>query len=477
MPLTTIITTIEIPLMTMPSTTESFFKDPKSTQSSTNTIINSIPLITESLTAQTKIQTTEPLIINTIKTNPKTTEPNIVESNSIEIKTSVIIKSDIGKTEPIIDRITTEITNNFENSTKTCSNEDVINNKCDNGKVSTEQLNEIKKTILNKNYTNNKNNTIIKTQNVIIQLSTLETQQNSDEPDISNIEFWECEKLLKESNHIPSSEELIIYKTDIKSQDLTSTYVMYEVYNPFTLEKLDLSVCSEVEISINVPFVLNNYIEELYNSLSQSGYNIFDGNDSFYQDICATYTTINGTDILLSDRKADIYSEGQNQPICQVGCTLKSYNHNSKKAKCDCSITKYTAELTDLNIEDLFAKKVIEDNFYKTLANSNFKVLKCFKLLFTSKINKNIGEILMTIIFIIFFILMLICSFTFQRIIRLHIKIILNKTFKKEMKDTNIIKPKNNKKNKSHRSLISFCKISKTKTNNVPPISKSIKNN
>ena len=63
---------------------------------------------------------------------------------------------------------TIEKTNNIENITKSCSNEDLINNKCDNGKVSTEKLSEIKEAILNKNYTNNKNNTIIKTKNVIL---------------------------------------------------------------------------------------------------------------------------------------------------------------------------------------------------------------------------------------------------------------------------------------------------------------------
>ena len=467
---TTVVTTE--PIFENP-TTEVLFDNPISTQPSTNKFISSIPLTSESLTDETKIQTTEPLITHTIIKNPITTEPNIVESNQIEVTISTIIKSH----EQIIYTTTIGKTNNIENITKSCSNEDIINNKCNNSKVSTEQLSDIKKAILNKNYTNNKNNTIIKTKNVIIQLSTLETQRNSDLPDISNIDFGECEKILKESNNIPSTEELIVYKTDIKSQDLSSTYVMYEVYNPYTLDKLNLSVCSEVQISISVPVILNNNIEELYDSLSQSGYNIFDGNDSFYQDICATYTTINGTDILLSDRKEDIYTESQNQAICQVGCTLKSYNHVSKKAKCDCSLNQQSAELTDLNIEDLLSKNAIEDSFYKTLANSNFQVLKCFKLLFTSKVIKNIGEILMSIIFVIFFVLMLISSFTFQRIIRAHISLILKNTLNIQMKDNNMSKKKKKEKNKYRRSLESICYTLKKQTNNGPPIRKSINNN
>ena len=40
--------------------------------------------------------------------------------------------------------------------------------------------------------------------------------------------------------------------------------------------------------------------------LSKIGYNLFDAND-VYNDICAAYTTENVTDILLYDRRMDIY--------------------------------------------------------------------------------------------------------------------------------------------------------------------------
>ena len=52
---------------------------------------------------------------------------------------------------------------------------------------------------------------------------------------------------------------------------------------------------------------MDSYIESLYNILSKIEYNLFDANDSFYNDICAAYTTENGTDILLYDRRTDKY--------------------------------------------------------------------------------------------------------------------------------------------------------------------------
>ena len=43
--------------------------------------------------------------------------------------------------------------------------------------------------------------------------------------------------------------------------------------------------------------------------MSQFGYNLFDLNDSFYNDICSTYTTENGTDLTLADRKNLIFDK------------------------------------------------------------------------------------------------------------------------------------------------------------------------
>ena len=80
-----------------------------------------------------------------------------------------------------------------------------------------------------KNYTSE--NTIIKTDNIIIQLSTLDEQKNSDSSEISNVDLGDCETILKTKNDIPEDLSLIIFKTDIKSEDSSATYVAYEIYN------------------------------------------------------------------------------------------------------------------------------------------------------------------------------------------------------------------------------------------------------
>ena len=366
---------------------------------------------------------------------------------------------------------------------KNCTNNEIIDNKCNEIQIGANQLKEIKNTILNTNYTQNKTNTIIKTKNIIIQLSTLEDQKEQKYIDISNIDLGECENILKDNNGIPRTEQLIIYKTDIRKNDYSTTYVLYEVYNPFDLSKLNVSECLDVPISINVPVKFNDNLQTLYNSLNESGYNIFNENDTFYNDFCAKYTTINGTDILLSDRKKDIYSQSQNQSLCQIGCEFQSYNPKKQKIKCKCQIKKETnEELLDLNIEDLFTKKIMEENYYKTLAYSNFQILKCYKLIFKD-IFKNLGEILITIIFIIYIICLIIFSFWDRKKINEYINFILKIRNKDNLKKNEkkccfkIDKNNNSKKirksnitSKNSNKSIKNCKIKEK--NNSPPIKK-----
>ena len=66
---------------------------------------------------------------------------------------------------------------------------------------------------------------------------------------------------------------------------------------------LNLSICKEDIITISSPVKLNNLTSSLYDSLKDSGYNLFNQNDPFYKDICTSYTTENGTDLILVDRK------------------------------------------------------------------------------------------------------------------------------------------------------------------------------
>ena len=84
--------------------------------------------------------------------------------------------------------------------------------------------------------------------------------------------------------------------------------------------------------------------------------------------------------------------------------------------------------------------------FLKYLNNSNFRVLKCYKIAFDlTTIVENIGRIIMTIISIAFIILFIIFLIKGKKQISIYIKRILNDIIKNK-NDKNKTKIENNKK-------------------------------
>ena len=284
--------------------------------------------------------------------------------------------------------------------------DDFLNNKYKDINISDEQIQklyeEIKDYILKKY---DGNNTIINTNNVKVQISKIDDQKFTEE--LSNIDLGECGEILKNKYCKNENDSLIMLKFDIRPENETSTYVQYEIYDPVSKIFLELEECSDSNVIINVPIELNSDMEGLYKWLLEYGYNLFDSKDLFYNDICAAFTTQSGTDILLYDRRMDIYQSTVNISLCQDGCDFQSYDIETKKAKCDCSIQ--TSSINTDTDELTFNKNEMIDEFYETLDNSNFRVLKCYKLVFIWKIFvKNIGSIFMAILIILYGILVII---------------------------------------------------------------------
>ena len=318
----------------------------------------------------------------------------------------------------------------------------------------------IKENILTEDY--NGENKIIETENVVFQVSTFEYQKNSMNPNISSIDLGECENILKKQYNISKTDSLLVIKTDIKSEDLSSTYVQYEIYHPITKIKLELKYCNEVKIIVNVPVNLDDSTISLYDSLSESGYNLFNSSDSFYNDICATYTSENGTDMLLEDRKNEIYSITSNISMCQTGCEFESYNKTTKKAKCNCDAQ---TNITETDITKITFENSVASSFLSTLTNSNFQVMKCLKLALNfSNILENKGRLIMTIIVVTFIALLLVYAIKDRKKINHYIQGIIKKKMKfynnnkKKDKDKEKGKDKidsnNNKDNKSKKERI-----------------------
>ena len=240
-------------------------------------------------------------------------------------------------------------------------------------------------------------NIIIKTKNVIFQISIL-SEQKEDIPNVSNINLGGCEKTLKENNEIPDSIYLVVFKIDIKTKELVQTYVQYELYDPRNMTILDLSICDK--ISIDTPIELDSSTSDLYDNLKESGYDLFNESDPFYNDICSIYTSENGTDMTLNDRRKEIFDSSGNIPLCQTGCEIDYYNSTSKKAKCECSPQIKAIIDTNLSSSDSkFIIKSIPFSFMTTLQNSNFLLFKCFQLVFNfNNFFSNIGRTFMLVV-------------------------------------------------------------------------------
>ena len=157
--------------------------------------------------------------------------------------------------------------------------------------------------------------------------------------------------------------------------------------------------------------------------------------------------------MILEDRKKEIYSTSGNISMCQNGCQFESYDKNTKKAKCNCDIqiNKTETDMKKINFE----QESIEDSFLNTLKNSNFLVLKCYKLaLEMNHFFKNKGRIIMSVILLSFIILLFIYYIRDRKKIISYIRSILNDKFKSsnnnnQLKENDEIK--NKKKGKKKR--------------------------
>ena len=280
---------------------------------------------------------------------------------------------------------------------KECNLTDLFNGKCKikNNSPETKDnlISYIRNQIINGdlnslllNVTNGeKKDLILKYDNFIYQITSTENQNINDYDNISTIKLGECENKLKEYYNISKDEPLLIFKIDIYEEGILIPTIEYEVYNSKTKKQLNLTVCKYTKINILLPAIINEENEFKHNSSSE-----------YYNDICYPYTTENGTDISLNDRKNEF--NNNNMSLCESNCDYKGYNSEKKKVKCDCDVKIKLSLITDIiTNKDNLLKKIVD---IKNVINLN--IMKCFKTLFSKEgLKNNIGNyILLSIIFI-----------------------------------------------------------------------------
>ena len=310
---------------------------------------------------------------------------------------------------------------------------------------------------------------------------------------LSIIDLGECEDKLKRANGLSNDISLIIYKLETYYENTTIRNVQYEIYNPITRKQItDLSPCDDEKINIYVPTNLDNSTYTLYQNLKDQGYDIFNANDSFYNDICTRFTSVNNTDITLNDRK-ELYYNGS-QIFCQENCKYKNIDLETTHAQCECSVSSNNNEI-ELETK-IFSGFEIITSFYEVIKFSNFLVLKCNKLVFSSLGIKNNYGFFIMIVFISFHIVisiiflftgikkirgqmiqMIFCKFNKEANYLQKNKKINVEDFKKRIFPQNPKKKKSMKFSKSEKALNLEQKKQKKKRKNFPNKCNSIQEN
>ena len=396
----------------------------------------------------TIISTIPTTIITTIITKTPTTILEIIPSTIISSISKTIIPSiqpTIITSNPIVIplnycHILNENDKCFKNSTK-------------------EEIYEIIKNEIIKNFPNNGESVLINTEkNFAFELISLKNEldilkgNKNNTNRLSVIDLKECADILINSYNLTQDTDLLILKYENLVSNSNDKSIQYEVYDSNTAQILNLSFCSSVSIDIYIPTELKEETLELFEDLKSYGYNLFDKNDKFYNDICTPYKTKNGTDILLQDRYNDFYKA--NELICQNECEYSEYLSESQYLKCECNIVNQ--DKIELKEPEKFTAKTILNSFINAFKYSNYKVLKCTKLVFNKfSFTKNLGSLISLIYFLGY--LSSLIVFCFKKIQYLNIEI--QKLF--ENKEQDIIS-KNNKNN-----IQIFSKINLNKTQKI----------
>ena len=253
---------------------------------------------------------------------------------------------------------------------------------------------------------NNEDKIIEGKDNIVFQITNSENQKNilknttliNNNQNLSIIDLATCEDLLKAQYNISSNDSLIILKQENTNSNLKSSEknIQYEIFEPYNKTKLNISFCEKTTINLYTKMTFSEKNKKMYQRLKELGYDMFNVNDKFYQDICTPYKTENSTDILLSDRIDYIYNNEDTQ--CQINCQFSEYLLDTQYIQCECSVNGENKK----NKKEKFTAKKIYESFYEVLKYSNYQVYKCYNLVFIKQIiYENFGGIIIFFYFAI----------------------------------------------------------------------------
>ena len=295
-------------------------------------------------------------------------------------------------------------------------------------------------------YVNENVSIILEEINNTYEISTTNKKIDHNQNKTSYILFNLCETALKKYYSIGENESFYILKVDSIVEGVLFPNVIYLLYYPlngFKLEQLDMTICEGQGISLFVPATLT---EDEY---------LYDQKNKYYNDICYTFTSADGTDVSLEDRKKEYMDN--NRYLCEEGCEFVKFHYDIGRAECSCSIKTELQMISDIKID-----KEVLNRFVDVERIINLDIMKCFYLLWDNQtIRKNSGFYIFIPNVIMFFICIIIFYKNEYKLFELNLeeittaKRVLNYVKEQKKKQMEIYGDLNNLKSLKSKSKLS----------------------
>ena len=180
-------------------------------------------------------------------------------------------------------------------------------------------------------------------------------------------------------------------KIDYYVPGISIPVIGYEVYHPDTKVKLELDDCKEALIDLDIPVSINEDLLFKYNPESE-----------YYVDECYPYTSDNGTDIILNDRRQEYIDN--NMSLCENGCSYNGYDEKTKKVSCVCEPKSKDFLISDI-IDD---ETLLANNLTYYNSSSNIMTMKCIYTVFSKEgLKKNYANYILAFVLISFIVLVI----------------------------------------------------------------------
>lgn len=192
--------------------------------------------------------------------------------------------------------------------------------------------------------------------------------------DLTKLDLANCPAILREKYLIPDNEQLIILKTDIYRIGENTNQIAYAFFSK-NGTRLSLGYCSNEQFEVKYPITDPEAVDyELAYNMSLIGVDIYNASDPFFTDICFPFTSEEGEDVSLEDRKDRYY---KNVSFCEEDCEYEGIDYLTQEAICQC------------NVKENFITEILNNSLtsdiLEVIESARIEVFRCYKNVFYKK--------------------------------------------------------------------------------------------